>query len=97
VGISDTAYKNSIGNSVHKYDILSKQLDLNFTPIQMPVNHNVYGIAFDGVNHILYIADALNFTSNGQVWTFSTAGTHLKTYSIGGIAPVRFAFKYNGN
>lgn len=51
-----------------------------------------YGIGIDPETDILYVADAKAFQGNGTVYTYSTAGSAVGTFTAG-IGPNNFVFK----
>lgn len=56
------------------------------------INRNFYGMGVDPSNDYLFGADAGNFTSNGYVIRFNTAGAKVDSFQVG-IIPGGFFFK----
>lgn len=97
VGVADTAFQSNIGNTVYKYSIDNRALDPGFSTIQMSTLHDVYGIAYDKENKLIYIADSQGGAINGLVSIYSATGSFIKTYAIVGKHPSKFAFKYDNH
>jgi hypothetical protein len=97
VGIDDTTYGGYVGKKVYKLNLDTKQIDNSFL-IQMLGTDDVYGISYEGtVSNLIYIGNSKGGAINGDVRVYTTAGTLLKTYSIGEKYPHKFVFKYSNN
>lgn len=92
LGVSDTTYFSNIGRTVYKVDIAHKTV--NVTPIITATpGGDIYGIAYDNVNNLIYITDSRN-GSSGQVRIYKPDGSFVKQYDISGSFPKRVVIKY---
>lgn len=81
------------------YTIEDKIFRTNLTSTTLPSSpiismgtNGIYGAyGFDVKDGKIFIGDAMDYTSNGQVHVFSTSGTLLNSYSVGKL-PNGFAF-----
>lgn len=89
VGNSNRVYLSSGPNTVSLIDA-SNLTVTNFLTADSVVN--VYGIGFDKNNNRLYLADAKNFTSNGEVFIYDSNANFVAKYTTG-VAPRRIIFK----
>lgn len=89
---TDTAFQYNLGKSIYKVDLISKTIDNSFT-INFGGTDDIYGIDYDAVENKIYAANSRSGSVNGEVRVYSTSGTLLKSYEIGGKFPRRFAFK----
>lgn len=64
------------------------------TLIAKPSNAFIYGYVFDYIGGKHYLADAVNFISNGNIKIYSANGSYIKEYQTG-IAPRRFLINKN--
>ena len=96
VGVSDTSFQSNIGNKLYKYNALTRQLDPN-PIIQLSSPNDIYGIAYDQLNNLIYIANSKGGSINGEVLVYNTNGTLIKTYPIGGKYPRKFVFYYENS
>ena len=62
--------------------------------IVKPSNSFIYGYVFDYIGGKHYLADAVNFISNGSLKIYSANGSYIKEYQTG-IAPRRFLINKN--
>lgn len=68
-------------NAVHKASPSGN--DLLTSPL---FSKSVYGLGFDTEQHLLYVADAKDFVSNGEVHVHRTDGTFVRSFRSG-VAP----------
>lgn len=67
------------GNKVFKKDPAATALPT--TPVFTATATTVYGFA--ALNNKFYVGDAINYTDNGKVTVYDTAGALQKTYTVG--------------
>lgn len=79
------------GNVLYKYNTLTNQIDQSFQ-VQIAAPDDIYGLAFDPINKIIYIASS-NAGNNGNVLTYNTNGTFIKSYPLGNKYPRKIVFK----
>jgi YVTN family beta-propeller protein len=86
----ETDYAYVTGDAaVMKIDLKNKKIDnANFIP------GYYYSIAYEPINNLLYIGDAKNFASNGEVLIYNLTGTQ-KTKFTAGFLPGSFCFNIN--
>lgn len=89
---TDTAFQYNLGKSIYKVNLLNKTIEAGFT-INFTGSDDIYGIDYDAVENKIYVANSRGMGGNGEVRVYSTSGTLLKSYEIGGKYPRRFAFK----
>lgn len=53
--------------------------------------YDIYGLGFDPVDGLIWLSDAKDYTSNGEVYRVKTDGTLLDQYQVG-IIPRNFGF-----
>ncbi|UUC47268.1 YncE family protein [Flavobacterium cerinum] len=75
------------GKDVFKKDPAAATLPT--TPVFSATATTVYGFA--ALNNKFYVGDAINYTDNGKVTVYDTAGTLQKTYTVG-VMPNGFYF-----
>ncbi len=56
--------------------------DIAGEPQEIVSGTNWYGLGFDPVNEVLYIADAAAFQANGQVFQFGIQGSELGNFNV---------------
>lgn len=62
------------------------------TPLFSVPPQGVYGIySFEVENNTIYVGDALDYSANGKIYTYSLSGTLLKDYTVG-VIPAGFYF-----
>ena len=57
-------------------------------------NQNIYGLGVDPENGDIYFSDALNYSQDGVVYRYNSAGLPVDTFKVG-INPNGFCFKLN--
>ncbi len=83
IGITPSSFN---GGPVHKISTATKAVVLNYVP------GTFYGLAFDDVAREVYAADVRNFSGNGEVKIYTTAGALRKTF-VAQKGPAVFGFK----
>lgn len=79
-------------NDIYAMDITSTQLPEEPLIEAFPDNaYRFYGLGVNPKTGTIYVADAKDFTQNGQVFIYSTDGVALKSFDTG-IAPRFFCF-----
>lgn len=92
LGVGDILYSSNIGKTVYKVDITNKIV--NPAPlITANPGGDIYGIAYDYVNNLIFITDSRN-GSAGQVRIYKPNGDFVKQFDISGTFPKRVVIKY---
>ncbi len=89
VGAGNFVYLVSGANTVSLIDATNLSIT-NFLTANSVVN--IYGMSFDKINNRLYLADAKNFTTNGEVFIYDSNANYITKYTTG-IAPRRIIFR----
>jgi hypothetical protein len=91
VGV-DTVQFTNVGKAVYKLDFVTG----SFTRIIFdPEISDIYGISYEPVNSLIYIADVNYPNSHSEIRVYNTTGQLIKTYAdIGGSYAKRIVFKY---
>lgn len=72
IGITPNSYS---GGPVHRIDVQSKSVTLDF------VSGTFYSIAVDDLTGDIYLGDAKNFATDGEVQVYNKDGIHKKTFA----------------
>ena len=86
-GLGDTLY--FIYDAVWAIDIATGKLPTE--PLITIEGYGQYGIGIDPVSEDIYIADAKDYASNGEVLRYSSEGELIDTFEVG-LLPSKFAF-----
>lgn len=90
LAINDSQAYYTVGSNIFKSALASTSLPT--APLFSTTPQGVYGVYSFAVNdNKIYVGDALNFSSNGKVYVYSTAGSLLLEKTVG-IIPAGFYF-----
>ncbi|MBL7884807.1 MAG: hypothetical protein JNL69_12110 [Bacteroidia bacterium] len=84
--LKNILYYNYDGK-VYSHPIASTSLSSSAT-----INRSFYGLGIDPVSNYFYASDALDFSSNGKVIRYTSAGVAIDSFNVG-VIPGNFCFR----